>query len=68
MLNPATAVLIFVISGISSVVGKVVYDVANKVGQEITLKDLAPMPPGQGPPIPKLLYTKPGMLSKLLKE
>ena len=63
-MDPETGLFIGIISGLGGVVTYVAYNIANKLGPQLELKDLLPMPPPY-PPLPRFLYTKPDVLTKI---
>ena len=61
-----TLVVIGIVGGIGTASTFAVFKVAQKIGNELKPGDLLPMPPPY-PPVPRFLYTKPGLADKLRK-
>lgn len=51
--EPGTAVILFVASGVSGVVGYTIFKNAGEYGPTLKPEDLLPMAPGEGPPLPR---------------
>ena len=67
IINPTTALIVFVIVGTSGVVMYTAFDKARKLGAEVQLAELRPCFPWEGLPVPKFIVTKPEVL-EILKE
>lgn len=68
MIDPESGLFWFVISGTLGVLGKVAWGVSNKIGGKITLSDLLPLAPWEGPPLPRFTKTKPELLAELRRR
>ena len=55
MVAPVQLLIVFIVGGIGSAVSYSVYRFATLRGENLTMGDLFPPPPGQGPPLPKFL-------------
>ena len=64
-MNPATAVLIFAITGVGGVITYVTFRKATRVGPKLELSDLRPLAPWEGPPVPKFMKTRPELMKEL---
>ena len=63
MINPATLLVVGLVTGIGGAVTFTVFDYAERLSKEGSLKrqttnDLLPMAPDQGPPLPRALNIK----------
>ena len=54
MLDPRIALIVAIIAGIGALVSYESYELAKRVGPMITAKDLLPVSPGEGLPVPRL--------------
>ncbi len=68
MFDPGTGLLMFVVGGIGTVVSFTAFTTAQKVGPQLTLKDLRPAAPWEGLPLPIFFYTKPELLEELKRR
>jgi len=57
MIDPESAIFWFFVAGTLGVATKVAWEVSNRIGKEVTVEDLLPMPPPY-PPVPRFLYNK----------
>jgi len=62
LIAPGTAALVFLIGGTSAMATFAAYRVATKAGPGLTLKDMMPCLPWEGPPLPRFLITQPNIL------
>ena len=65
MLAPVSGLVIFIVGGIGAVAAKLAFTTADKVGPQLTLKDLRPAAPWEGLPLPIFFYTKPEVMREL---
>lgn len=68
MIDPETGLIIFVVSGLVGVVTFVAYNFATKAGPQLQPKDLLPLAPWEGPPIPRFVKEKPEVLEALRRR
>jgi len=57
MFNPATLLIVGVITGVGGAVTYSAFHYAEKTGPKLTATDLLPMPPPY-PPVPRFFYNK----------
>ena len=55
MIDPETGLILFILGGIGTVVSFSAFKAAEEIGPNIGANDLLPMPPDQGPPLPRVL-------------
>ncbi|MFH1485262.1 MAG: hypothetical protein ABIH46_04250 [Chloroflexota bacterium] len=58
LIDPKTAVALFIIGGIFTVATYLAYQFAEKTAPGLKAADFLPLPPGAGPPVPRLLKAK----------
>lgn len=58
MLDPRTGIALFIIGGIFTVATYVAYQFAEKTAPGLKAADFLPLPPGEGPPVPRFLRAK----------
>lgn len=68
MLDPGTGLILFVVGGIGTVVTFTLFKTAQKAGPKLTMNDLRPCFPWEGLPLPRFVYTKPGLIEELRKR
>lgn len=68
MIAPGTAVVIFLITGIGGVMTYTAFNLAERAGAKLTLSDLLPLAPWEGPPVPRFTKTKPELLAELRRR
>ena len=66
--DPETLLLIGVIGGLGATATYGAWHYAEKAGPKLTLTDLLPAPPWVGLPLPRFLYTKPGLIEELRRS
>jgi len=66
VVDPATGLLIFTITGIGGLATYQAFHYAEEAGPRLTLDDLRPCLPWEGLPLPRVAYTKPGLLAEVL--
>lgn len=64
MLNLETVVAIFVIGGLGAAGSYVIYRAVDAVGPDLEPGDLLPAAPWEGPPLPRFMLRRPGILNK----
>lgn len=67
LLDPETALILFVVGGVFSVATFTLYKTAEEAGPRLSAPDLLPAPPWEGLPIPRGFYTKPEVMSNILR-
>ncbi|MBA7648396.1 hypothetical protein ES703_56182 [subsurface metagenome] len=71
MLDPATGLAIFLITGAGGVITYTAFHYAEtfhyaeKAGPKLTINDLRPSFPWEGLPLPRFMYTKPKLIEEL---
>ena len=65
MLDPETGLFIFLITGIGGVITYAAFSTAERAGPKLTLTDLLPLLPWEGPPLPRFTKTHPELLAEL---
>jgi len=68
LIDPETALLLAIIGGVGTVVTFMAYRFADKAGPMLEPKDLLPLPPWEGPPLPRFIKTKPEVLEVLRRR
>jgi len=68
MLDPETGLFIFLITGISGVLTYTAFHTAEIAGPKLTLRDMLPLTPWEGPPLPRFTKTHPGLLAELRRR
>ena len=67
MPDPETLLMVGVIGGLAAAGTFVAFKFAREAGPELAPEDLLPMPPPY-PPVPRFLYTKPGLPAELRRR
>ena len=67
IIAPVTALVLFVVGGIGSVAGFIAFQQAEKAGNSLTITDLLPASPFQGPPVPRGVLIKPEAFKALVR-
>lgn len=65
MIDPETGLIIFIVSGIIGIATFAITEFAVKVGPKLEPRDLLPLPPWEGPPLPRFTKTKPEVIEAL---
>lgn len=65
MINPATGIIVFILTGGTGVMGFAAFRAANRLGPKLEVSDLRPLFPWEGWPLPKFTKTKPELLKSL---
>jgi len=68
MLDPETGLIMFAVGGIGAVVSFNIFKIATEIGPKISLSDLRPCLPWEGPPIPVFIVTKPEITKAIFKR
>ena len=68
MIDPETGLVIFLITGIGGVLTYTAFHLAERAGPKLTLGDLLPLAPWEGPPLPRFTKTKPEVLAELRRR
>jgi len=68
MLDPETGLIMFIVGGIGTVVSFTAFKIAQQIGPGISISDLRPCLPHEGPPIPIFLVTKPEVVKGLFSK
>jgi len=67
MLDPETGLIMFIVGGVGTLVSFNTFKVAQQIGPKLEASDLLPMPPPH-PPLPRFMFTKPELLSELMRR
>jgi len=68
MLDPETGLILFVVGGIGTIATFTLFKTAEEAGPKLTLGDLLPLAPWEGPPLPRFTKTKPELLANLRRR
>ncbi|MBA7633286.1 hypothetical protein ES703_40849 [subsurface metagenome] len=68
MLDPETSLILFVVGGVGTLVSFTAFKVAQQIGPRLSLTDLLPLAPWEGPPLPRFTKTKPELLANLRRR
>jgi len=68
MIAPSMLLLVGVIGGVGAAATYDTFHYAEKLGPKLTLGDLRPCFPWEGPPLPRFVYTKPELLGELRRR
>ncbi len=68
MLDPATGLILFVVGGIGTVATFTLFKTAEKAGPKLTMGDMLPLAPWEGPPLPRFTKTKPDLMANLRRR
>ena len=68
MISPVFALIVAAVGAVGAVAGASAIDVGRKIGPELTLADMLPLAPWEGPPLPRFTKTKPELLAKLKRK
>ncbi|KKM94940.1 hypothetical protein LCGC14_1193280 [marine sediment metagenome] len=68
MISPVFALIVAVVGAVGAVAGASALDAGRKIGPKLTLADMAPLAPWEGPPLPRFTRTKPELLAELKRR
>lgn len=67
-IDPETLLVVGIIGGLGAAATYASFHIAERVGPELTLGDMLPLAPWEGPPLPRFTKTKPELLSVLTRR
>ncbi len=68
MISPVFALIVAVVGAVGAVAGASALDAGRKIGPKLTLADMVPLAPWEGPPLPRFTKTKPELLAELRRR
>jgi len=68
MLDPEFALVVGIVGAVGAVAGATALEVGRKIGPQVESKDLVPMAPWEGPPLPRFIKTKPELVQNILRR
>ena len=68
MISPVFALIVAVVGAVGAVAGASALDAGRKIGPKLTLADMLPLAPWEGPPLPRFTQTKPEVLAELKRR
>jgi len=64
-IDPETILIVGLIGGLGAAATYSTFHIAERAGPKLTLKDMLPLAPWEGPPLPRFTKAKPGLLAEL---
>lgn len=64
-IDPETLLIVGIVGGLGAAGTFATYHCAQKAGPKLSLSDLLPLAPWEGPPLPRFTKTKPELLAEL---
>ncbi|HUV52308.1 MAG TPA: hypothetical protein VMW64_04450 [Dehalococcoidia bacterium] len=65
IISPVFALIVAAVGAVGAVAGASALAVGRKIGPNLTLADMLPLAPWEGPPLPRFTKTKPELLAEL---
>ncbi len=68
IISPVFALVVAAVGAVGAVAGASALTVGRKIGPKLTLSDMLPLAPWEGPPLPRFTKTKPELLAELRRR
>lgn len=68
MISPVFALIVASVGAVGAVAAASALDAGRKIGPKLTMADMLPLAPWEGPPLPRFIKTKPELLAELRRR